>query len=303
MRFSVQHGVGDPAWTPAVLSPRAVTAFARAVEGAGYNAVGFTDHPAPSASWLAAGGEGSSDPFTSLAFCAAVTERIRLLTFVIVLAYRNPFVAAHQLATLDHLSAGRLTIGAGTGYLKAELFAVGADPARRLAAFDEAWATMTEVWSGEPVTRTAEGFSARGTRMPLVPLQAPHPPLWVHGNSPWGRERAARHGQGCLFIVIDSPELASTIRTTPVPDTAALARAVEDLHTRVAAAGRPRVDVIVTPFPMLDVRRGWDSAAVLETMTGLAAEGVDEVVVNVCGDDPVASVETALAFAETVGIA
>ena len=126
VKFGIQHSVGDPAWTPAILAPAAVSSWVRTAEDVGFDAIGFTDHPAPSAAWVDSGGEGVADLFAGLAFCAALTSRVRLLTFVLVAPYRNPFLAAHQLATLDALSGGRLTVGLGTGYLFGEFKTMGA---------------------------------------------------------------------------------------------------------------------------------------------------------------------------------
>jgi probable F420-dependent oxidoreductase len=300
MRICVQHGVGDPDWTPAVLAPERVTAFARTAESTGYYALGFTDHPAPSGKWVRAGGEGSADPFSGLAFCAAVTTSIRLLTFVLVLPYRNPLLAAHQLATLDHLSAGRLVVGAGTGYLKSEMLALGLDPDRRLEAFDEAWSVMTQAWQGGDVTVQGAGFSARGTQVQPRPFQSPHPPLWVHGNSRFGRERAARLAQGWLVILGDAQQ-AATIRTRRLPDLTALRDDIEELRRLTDEAGRPPVDVVVAgTWPMLDIRKGWDVDRCLLQVDELAALGVDGMAVLTCGDDPSVAEETVQRFGEEV---
>lgn len=302
MRFAVQHGVGDPAWTPPVLAPDAVTGFARAAEEAGFSALGFTDHPAPSGNWVRAGGEGSADPFVSLGFCAAVTSTIRLLTFVLVLPYRNPYGAAHALATLDVLSAGRLTIGAGTGYLKSELRALGVDPARRRQDFDEAWEVMTELWAGGEVTREGGRFPARGILLQPGLVQRPHPPLWVHGNSAFGRERAAAHGQGWLAVLTDEA-LAGTMRTSPLRDLDELARAIDDLRRRTEQAGRRSEDVEVVVaghWPMLDVRQGWDADRRLEEVARLADLGVDWLAMLTCGDDPVAAEDSVRRFGAEV---
>ena len=87
MKIVVQHAVGDPGWQPSVLAPPTVADFARLAEQHGYAGIAFTDHPAPTVRWTAAGGEGSSDPLVSLAFCAAVTSSIELMTFVLALPY------------------------------------------------------------------------------------------------------------------------------------------------------------------------------------------------------------------------
>jgi probable F420-dependent oxidoreductase len=300
VRIAVQHGVGDPSWTPAILAPGHVAGFARAAEETGFAALGFTDHPAPSGNWVRAGGEGSADPFSSLGFCAAVTSTIRLLTFVLVLPFRNPFLSAHQIATLDHLSAGRLIVGAGTGYLKSELLAVGAEPSTRLDDFDRAWAVMTEAWQGGDLTVQGPGFSARGTKVQPRPFQQPHPPLWVHGNSRFGRERAARLGQGWLVVMGDE-QLANTIRTRRIPDIATLRQDIDELRRLTDEAGRPPVDVVVAgTWPMLDIRKGWDADRRLEDVAQLAELGVDWMAVLTCGDDPAAAEDTVRRFGEEV---
>ena len=186
MRFGVQHSVGDPAWTTEILAPDAVAEFARVAETRGFDLIAFTDHPAPSAAWVEGGGEGVADPFSALGFCAAVTSRVRLLTFVLVAAYRNPFLAAHQVATLDALSGGRLTVGLGTGYLFGEFRALGADPAARRQEFDERVALMRRAWSGETISVETPDFVARATRvLPRGPAASPavvdsrQQPLWA----------------------------------------------------------------------------------------------------------------------------
>ena len=126
--------------------------FARLAEKHGYAGIAFTDHPAPTVRWTAAGGEGSADPLVSLAYCAAVTSSIELMTFVLALPYHNPFRLAHQAATLDALSGGRLTLGLGTGYLRGEMRAMGADPAARLESFDAVLETMLTAWSADSVS-------------------------------------------------------------------------------------------------------------------------------------------------------
>ncbi|MCW2621478.1 MAG: putative dehydrogenase [Frankiales bacterium] len=303
MRFVVQHGVGDPAWSRGVMEPAALASWARATEEVGFDALGFTDHPAPSASWLNAGGEGSADPISALSFCAAVTSTIRLMTYVWVLPYHNPYAAAHQFATLDAISGGRLTLGVGTGYLKSEFFAVGADPSTRLESFDDAWAAMTEVWSGEPVTREGAGYSARGTQSRLTPTQTPHPPVWIHGNSTFGVERAARYGQGWLGIMTLDGVIANTIRTAPMPDRETLARRIDQLRTATQAAGRNPDDVEVVlsgMWPMLDARKGWDTDRWLQDVAEFEELGVTTFALLVCGDDAAASEDSIRQFGEQI---
>ena len=104
-----------------------IVELAAAAERAGWQGFAFTEHPAPTATWLAAGGHQSLDPFVALSHVAAVTTELQLLTYVAVLPYRNPASLAKSAATVDKLSNGRLILGVGAGYLKAEFFALGVD--------------------------------------------------------------------------------------------------------------------------------------------------------------------------------
>jgi probable F420-dependent oxidoreductase len=305
VKIVVQHAVGDPAWQPSVLAPPFVAEFARLAERHGYAGIAFTDHPAPTVRWTAAGGEGSADPLVSLAYCAAVTSSIELMTFVLALPYHNPFRLAHQAATLDALSGGRLTLGLGTGYLRGEMRAMGADPDARLASFDAFLETMLTAWTAESVSGSGPGWSAREVHVQPRPLQQPHPPLWFHGNSAFGRERAARYGGGWLGI-LTTPQLATTIRTAHLPDLKAARLAIEDLHRRAAQAGRDPEQIAIGLsglWPMLDIRQGWDPDAIVEAARAAASIGVGTLFTTICGDDPLAANETLAAFGEQVVLA
>lgn len=300
MKIDVQHAIADPHWTPALLSRTAMTRFASAAEECGYAALGFTDHPAPSAAWANAGGEGSIDLFSALGFCAAITSNIRLLTFVLVLPYRNPLLAAHQTASLDVLSDGRLTVGVGTGYLRGEFRALAADFNDRRNMFDAAVETLKAYWSGEQVSlESPPGRPLEVAPRPL-PVQRPGPPMWIHGNSAWGRDRAARYGDGWFGIIGDA-QLARTMRTSPIADIGALGDHIDDLRARIRARGRDphSVEVAVAGlWPMLDVRRGWDHTRMRDQLETLSALGVDRILVTICGDDVGAAEDTVRRFGE-----
>ncbi len=272
------------------------------MESSGWDAIGFTDHPAPTAPWIDSGGEGVADPFTSLGFCAAATERVRLLTFVLVASYRSPLVAAHQLATLDRLSGGRVTVGLGTGYLFGELRALGTAPDARLEVFDTNVEIMRRAWRGEEVSFASETTNAKRVRVLPPVVQSPHPPLWIHGNSTFGLTRAASYGDGWLAMMT-SDQLARTTRTRPIPDLAALAGRIEALRHAAAAAGRaagsPEI-VVAGAWPMLDHRDRPSTEKYLEQVRALEELGVDWTVSLCCGDDAGAARETALWFGEEV---
>ncbi|MBI3744237.1 MAG: LLM class flavin-dependent oxidoreductase, partial [Chloroflexi bacterium] len=100
------------------------------------------DHPAPYDEWLRTGGHQALDPFVALSFAAAATTRLRLLTHIYVLPYRNPLLSARSVASIDALSNGRFLFGLASGYLEAEFAALGVDFAERNELTDEAIRVM-----------------------------------------------------------------------------------------------------------------------------------------------------------------
>src|ERR1019366_9842386 len=108
--------------------------------------------PFPGDTWLAPGGPPALDPLVALSCAAAATSTIRLHTNLFILAYRNPFLAAKGIATLDVLSGGRMVVGIGAGYLEPEFDALGVPFEERKDRMDEALAAMEAAWSGQSVT-------------------------------------------------------------------------------------------------------------------------------------------------------
>jgi probable F420-dependent oxidoreductase len=279
-----------------------MTRWATAAERLGFDAIAFTDHPAPSNRWVESGGEGVADLFTSLGFCAAVTSTVQLLTYVLLPTYRNPFVTAHQVATLDHLSAGRVTVGMGTGYLKSEMHALGVDPDNRRDRFEEAMQVCKQVWAGEDVTIEGFGYSARGVRSVPASLQRPHPPLWLHANTEWATDWVVREGQGWLGMIVGA-ERIGTLRTVAIPDLEAFGVRVEDVRGRCEAIGRDpaTLEIINTGiWSMLDIRDDLGAEEMRDQVGQLADMGTDWIAFNLCGDDPDVSIETIEWFAAEV---
>ena len=119
----IHSDTDDGAW----LDPANIAEFARVAEESGIDGIQFTDHPAPSKKWLERGGHETYEPFVALGFVAAVTHRVRVMTNLTVVPYRNPLLLAKAMTTVDLLSAGRATFVLGTGYLRSEFAALGVD--------------------------------------------------------------------------------------------------------------------------------------------------------------------------------
>jgi probable F420-dependent oxidoreductase len=244
MRFTALYPMHHPTYSDEIVDASYIADFARTAESAGFDAIALTEHPAPSAKWLAGGGHDALDVFTYLAYCAAITSRVALMPYVLVPGFRSAVMGAKQVATLDIVSGGRAIIPVGTGYLRAEAKALGMPFDERNELLDEAVATWKQIWSGEEVTINGRHFEAVGTKVRPRPVQQPHPPIWIGGNSRRARQRVADYGDGWTPI-LGGDILARTTRTAPIPDLGTLARYVADLHHRLQVAGRDPSTVTV----------------------------------------------------------
>jgi probable F420-dependent oxidoreductase len=140
----------------------------------------------------------SLEPVALLTYAAACTERLRLGSAVLLTALRSPVHLAKSLATLDHLSGGRLTVGVGLGGNLRIYPAFGLHAARRAARFAEGLRLMKRLWTGERVTFEGEFFKLQNATMQPKPLQQPHPPLWFGGHHPNALRRAVELGDGFI---------------------------------------------------------------------------------------------------------
>jgi len=137
------------------------------------------------------------ETFSILGVVAGATERLRLVTSVLVLPYRNPVLTAKMVASLDVLSGGRVTLGVGTGWLQEEFEALQSpDFAARGAVTDEWLAIFKQLWSQSPASFDGRFYRYADIRCEPFPVQKPHPPIWVGGHSRAALRRPARHGDG-----------------------------------------------------------------------------------------------------------
>ena len=242
MRFIFQypetHGTqGD------MLDAGSLHEVAAAAERAGFDAFSLTEHPAPSARWLDAGGHQSLDPLVALGYVSAATERLRLLTYLAVAPYRNPLLLAKAAATVDKLSGGRLILGLGVGYQKSEYHALGVDFEERNALFDETLDVLPLHWSGDPFNYKGRHFEGRDIIARPRPVQNPIP-IWIGGNSKRTRERVALRAQGWMPLG-GPPELSGHARTAAIRSRGELAELIGEVRDEATAAGRTEsIDVV-----------------------------------------------------------
>ena len=136
------------------------------------------------------------EPLALLSHIAAITRRVKIGTSVVILPYRNPIVVAKMLATTDQLSGGRLIFGAAVGWMEPEFAALGAPFAERGAFSDECLRLIKTLWMNETVSFEGRYFKFQNMQTSPRPVQQPHPPIWVGGNSPRARRRVAELGDG-----------------------------------------------------------------------------------------------------------
>jgi probable F420-dependent oxidoreductase len=221
---------------------------------------------------------------------------------IVVLPYRNPFVVAKAGATLDLMSGGRFTLAVGVGYLKREFAALGVDYDERAELFGEALAVIRGIWTTDEFSFEGRHFSARGITAHPRPVSAPHPPIWIGGNTGAARARVARHGDGwCPFAA--PPGLAQTAGTAAIDSLDRLAAGIDDLRARLDAEERDpsSIDIVFNNFdggsPGTD---DFDADAYLSGVEKLAALGVTWLHVSLPGDSLSHALEAIEQFGEAV---
>ncbi len=248
MRFSAQLPTDRVTKGAEFTSASAIAEMARALESAGFDAGYVTEHPFPPDAWLAQGGHHALDPFVALACVASATTRLRLHTNILVLPYRNPFLTAKAVASLDVVSDGRLIVGVAAGYLEGEYRALGADFEARNEVADDALRAMKLAWTGETVRSEGPGYEVRGNTMLPTPHQRPHPPLWIGGNSRRAMRRAAEHAQGWSPFPVPAA-IGRRTRTAAIEQPGDLAARIDELRDIAAGLGRgDALDVNFVPF-------------------------------------------------------
>src|SRR5579864_8219861 len=243
-RSSMQFGFNLPN-SGALADPEIMTRIALEGEALGFDYLTVTDHVTlpdmaePGYPYSESGAFYSTDSayrhemLTLAAYLAAVTKRVRLVLAVLVVPHRPAVLAAKQLSTIDVLSGGRLTVGIGAGWLKAEFDAVVTTPfAERGAVTDEYVAAFRTPWTD------GRYVHYDGLLLEPKPVQQPHPPIWVGGESGPSLRRAARLGDAWYPI--------GTNNKAPFDSLARYKAGVARLRQLTEAAGRPANAVALT---------------------------------------------------------
>jgi len=193
-----------------------MVSVAQAVEAAGGSFVGVCDHIAlPDNDYARHMSSQWFDPISTLAFVAAMTTTVRLLSMVFIAPYRHPLLSAKQFMTLDHLSGGRTIVGVGAGHVEAEFEALGLDFASRGERLNECIDAMREAFASEHTQYTGKFFDYKDMKLAPRPAQQPIP-IWIGGSSKPALRRVAERGDGWIPQGTPRPqmrELVDYIRT------------------------------------------------------------------------------------------
>lgn len=196
------------------------------------------------------------DPLIALAHVAAATKTLRLGTGVNIFPQTNPLLFAKQVASLDVLSGGRLSLGLGIGWLAEEYQAMGTPFARRGARFDDYLEAVKKVWSGDVVEHEGEFLSWHGFKSHPTPAQKPHPPILIGGTSTKSLRRVVDVAQG-WYAPSDSKRI--------------LGEKLDELRQLANEAQRP--------FDSIEITTSWRIEARPDALPQYEELGIDRVVV------------------------
>lgn len=229
----MQIGCHLPTTQPAEVTREALVTFAQEAEKRNIASLWVSDHIViPRISEGYPGGREFPhpperpylEPITALAAAAVCTTRARLGASVFILGHRHPVVMAKMLASIDALSGGRLVCGVGVGWWQRELEILGVPFHARGQQADEALRVFKALWSADNPSFEGEHYRFRDIGFAPKPVQRPHPPIWVGGNSPGAFRRVVTLGDGWHAMARTPDELR---------------RGLAQLRTAADAAGRP----------------------------------------------------------------
>ena len=213
MKFGVATFITDEG-----ISPRRLGA---AVEELGFNSLVVTEHshipvayeePYPGAGELPRVYHRTLDPFVALSSAAAVTRDLVLTTGIVLLPQRDVIYTAKEVASLDLVSNGRVALGVGLGWNREEMRNHGTDPATRGAKMNEQLAALKQIWTDEQAEFRGRFIDFAPIFSWPKPVQRPHPPIYIGGESRAALERLRTLGDGWLPQAATPPETLRRVR-------------------------------------------------------------------------------------------
>jgi probable F420-dependent oxidoreductase len=292
---------------------RDIKAYLSTAEEVGFSSVAVADHiVVPTAiestypytvkgNFLSKG--DAMEQLSLMAFVAAASETLRIISSVMIVPHRNPILVAKAIATSDVLSEGRMTIGVGVGWMAEEFAALDApDFKKRGAVTDEYIRIWKKLWTGEAVSYDGEFYGFEELYCQPAPPQNPHPPIWIGGHSNPALRRVARLADGWHPV--------GATAASPLPPSE-MRQKLAQLRELTEAEGRDFDALTISykaPFydggvpPDGETRRlftGGTSAA-LDDIAEMADVGVEELIFDFRGETIEASLAAMRGFSEDV---
>jgi probable F420-dependent oxidoreductase len=230
---------------------------ARTADELGFDAITVPEHIVMPDEHVELMGRYWTHALTAMSFIAGATARIAVNASVIVLPYHHPVILAKAIATLDVLSGGRVIVSVGVGHTEREFEVLGVPFHERGRIADDSLAAMIELWTSDDPRHRGPYVNFEGIAFEPKPLQRPHPPVWIGGNSPAAMRRAARHDGWVPWLVTlaELPERLDYIRSQPQFD----------------SNGEFDVSMSVTNVPVDEQHRPVDPGSRRASPTGTAA--------------------------------
>ena len=179
---------------------------------------------------------GCMEQLAELGYLAGITRKLGLLTSIMVVPHRHPIITAKALATIDVLSGGRLTVGVGVGWLREEFEAVGSPPFEdRGRASDEFIEAFKTLWTEDDPVYDGQHVNFSNVIFEPKPIQKPHPPIWIGGESRPALRRTARLADGWVPIGNNPRRPLQTVEQ--------YAEAMAEIHAFAEEAGRDPAEI------------------------------------------------------------
>ncbi len=278
----IQFGVQVPHRGP-MTDPECIRAIIAEAETLGYGVLIVSDHivvpkDIDSRYPYSEGGDfpGQSggecmEQLTLLAYTAALSRKAKLLTSIMVVPHREPLLAAKSLATTDQLSGGRVILGCGTGWMREEFEAIGApDFDKRGEVTDDYLRIFKKVWTDDDAAHDSPYSKFSNITFQPKPVQKPHPPIWVGGESGRAHRRVVELGDGWYPIGANPAH--------PLDRVERYKAARDRLHARAEEAGRDPSTIALgynAPFHSTTEGKARDGGRLI--MTGSAKDRAADI--------------------------
>ncbi|MCC4118244.1 TIGR03619 family F420-dependent LLM class oxidoreductase [Aromatoleum toluclasticum] len=197
-------------WEPRAGGPE-ILRYARKADSLSWDWLTIPEHIVMPTDMKEVMGSRFAEGIAASAVLMGATERIHMLTYILALPYRHPLVLAKQIGTMEFLAGGRFTLGTAVGHLEREFETLGIPFEQRGPMTDEYLKALKEAWTSEHPKFHGDFVKFDNILVEPKPVQKPHPPIFVGGNSPAAMRRAAVHGDGWIPWLVTAEDLPGCI--------------------------------------------------------------------------------------------